>query len=231
VPVDGSDCMASGHDEDADGVDDACDVCPHVVDPAQVDSDGDGVGDACDPQPALPRQQLVLFDPFTSVRPEWSLYDSPVIDGDDLVLDGRASGTAIGRAYAPGNDLLEISLTTRDPSMPEHLVAVMRGTLPTTNLVYCELVRIGSTDTLKYTYRADNSPFETAGVSQVSAPVGAGTGILRYHVGDPHGCSARWQGDVEATGMPPALTTTTQTIYALGLEARVHYFVQIRTLD
>ena len=31
-----------------DGIGDACDVCPTVLDPAQVDTDGDGDGDVCD---------------------------------------------------------------------------------------------------------------------------------------------------------------------------------------
>jgi hypothetical protein len=35
-------------DADADGVGDACDVCPAVSDPGQEDLDGDGAGDACD---------------------------------------------------------------------------------------------------------------------------------------------------------------------------------------
>ncbi len=35
-------------DADADGVCDANDRCPTVVDPAQTDTDGDGLGDACD---------------------------------------------------------------------------------------------------------------------------------------------------------------------------------------
>jgi hypothetical protein len=51
----------AGHDEDGDGIDDACDVCPHLPDPAQIDTDGDGVGDACDPEPTIPRQQFLLF--------------------------------------------------------------------------------------------------------------------------------------------------------------------------
>ena len=36
-----------GHDEDGDGIDDACDVCPQIADD-QRDSDGDAVGDACE---------------------------------------------------------------------------------------------------------------------------------------------------------------------------------------
>ena len=56
----------SGHDEDLDGIDDACDLCPHLVDPAQLDADGDRVGDACDPEPANPRQRIAFF---TTMRP------------------------------------------------------------------------------------------------------------------------------------------------------------------
>jgi hypothetical protein len=51
----------TGHDEDGDGIDDACDVCPHRADPAQVDTDHDGVGDACDPEPTNPHQRIALF--------------------------------------------------------------------------------------------------------------------------------------------------------------------------
>ena len=41
-----------GPDADGDGIGDAEDVCPDVVDPYQYDSDGDGTGDACDDAPA-----------------------------------------------------------------------------------------------------------------------------------------------------------------------------------
>jgi hypothetical protein len=40
-------------DSDADGVLDADDVCPSMMDPAQLDDDVDGVGDACDVCPAI----------------------------------------------------------------------------------------------------------------------------------------------------------------------------------
>jgi len=41
-------------DLDGDGIGDACDDCPAVQDPSQFDSDGDGIGDACDPCPTSP---------------------------------------------------------------------------------------------------------------------------------------------------------------------------------
>jgi hypothetical protein len=85
-------CHPIGHDEDGDGVDDACDVCPHLADD-QTDSDGDRIGDACDPEPANPRQHLVLF---ATMRPG----DQPLATGgqtwtqnaDSIRFDGTGYG-------------------------------------------------------------------------------------------------------------------------------------------
>ncbi len=38
-----------GNDADADGIDDACDVCPGIPNADQRDLDGDAIGDPCDP--------------------------------------------------------------------------------------------------------------------------------------------------------------------------------------
>src|SRR5690348_5557014 len=79
-------CNPVGHDEDGDGIDDACDDCPHIADPSQIDSDGDGVGDVCDPDPASPRESITLFDPMTSQLPFWQ-FDAlaPSYTGDSIV--------------------------------------------------------------------------------------------------------------------------------------------------
>ncbi len=52
------DGVATATDKDADGIDDAMDLCPDIFDPirpmdgsAQADADNDGKGDACDPCP------------------------------------------------------------------------------------------------------------------------------------------------------------------------------------
>jgi hypothetical protein len=54
-----------GHDEDGDGIDDACDLCPQSID--DVDRDGDAVGDACDPRPDDVCEQRLRFDGFAEL--------------------------------------------------------------------------------------------------------------------------------------------------------------------
>ncbi len=94
-----------GHDEDADGVVDVDDTCPHLV-AAQTDRDGDTVGDDCDPYPDTPGESIALFatmvagdQPFTvgtgANDGTWTqLADSVQFSGalgTDLNLMGEAS--------------------------------------------------------------------------------------------------------------------------------------------
>ena len=75
------------HDEDGDGVGDACDNCPATVNADQVDADGDGVGDACDPS-ASTVNRLLLFEGFGSgsLPAGWLAVGNAgwTSDGDDL---------------------------------------------------------------------------------------------------------------------------------------------------
>jgi hypothetical protein len=52
--------VATGHDEDGDGIPDSQDPCPHVAG-TTLDSDNDGVGDDCDPNPTTPTEHWVKF--------------------------------------------------------------------------------------------------------------------------------------------------------------------------
>ena len=78
------------HDEDGDGVEDACDNCPHVAQTSFDDADGDGVGDRCDPDPGR-RDTRLHFYGFSAL-PQGLVQNVDVgggawlIAGDQLVL-------------------------------------------------------------------------------------------------------------------------------------------------
>lgn len=88
------------HDEDQDGVPDACDNCPALAND-QLDSDGDGVGDACDPRPLSPTEHLALFEAFagsgSAVPAGWTAVGGALwtVSGDDLHVVATDGSSAV----------------------------------------------------------------------------------------------------------------------------------------
>ncbi|HTR56488.1 MAG TPA: hypothetical protein VMJ10_37700 [Kofleriaceae bacterium] len=133
---------AVGHDEDGDGVDDACDGCPHVADPAQIDSDGDGVDDVCDPRPTIPRDHIAFFDPFVDgMRPEWQVSPSDyTATGDSVVFDttgGRFTHPLYGNVPAMDTFVLGGSIGAGGDAASRELTLVAY-TNP--SLYFCDLL-------------------------------------------------------------------------------------------
>jgi hypothetical protein len=85
--------VATGHDEDGDGIDDAFDNCPADSNPGQEDADGDQVGDLCDPHPGLAIDRIRYFaslDTFDS--PPWDLINGGWSQANSSVTESMLPG-------------------------------------------------------------------------------------------------------------------------------------------
>lgn len=223
-------CVAIGHDEDGDNVDDACDVCPHISGP-QTDSDGDGVGDACDPEPSLARQSIVLFDPFTSLANWTNMGGSQ--QGDDIVLDATGVSRELVRPYTAANDLFIVGMTAGNAGAGQYNFALVTAPVGPGGF-YCEMFdQGGSFTSTMFTWTTDGSSYMHAGTTDWPAGqhFANGSGTFSYALSPSTcTCNAVWNGTPHGgSGARPAIGVDEQHIYAENFLARLHWFIQIRT--
>ncbi len=225
-----SGCPATGHDEDGDGVPDACDDCPHVADPAQVDTDGDGVGDACDPNPAIPTERITFFDPFTGPRPEWTFTGTPpTYDGEHLLIDATAGEVAGSLPIAPGVDVFELAGRITS-TFAAKLALVARTDM--LSEYYCELFDYGGATKFAITYTPDGSSYPAVDSENVMQDLGAGEVLIRFSTSPTTlSCFTTFPAPSPTVSgpTPSGIVPTTVGFDALDGTFELDYFVQIHT--
>ena len=177
-------CAAAiGHDEDRDGIDDACDPCPFDTN-NEGDLDDDGIANACDPDPLTPNDVLLWsgFDPIS--RAQFTLTDGGW-DGDSyrvtgvgasaLIWDGNPDGTSV----IAGVDVERLEPTTyREVGFIYDAVATSLNSQP--NGTLCVLGRQGVSDDYLEVF-ARNRPLSDVAINRSSSPlsIAAMHGIMR----------------------------------------------------
>ena len=228
----GAACAPVGHDEDGDGIDDACDVCPHLANPDQADRDGDGVGDLCDPHPDDAIDHIALFDPFTAAQPEWTFQGTFTFSGDAIAIQavGSAWDAALPQAttsdaYTIGGHVTSVGTDTQQVSLQ---IAPSSAT-PTS--YYCELYEDSSGDALQLTYTYDGASFTHEG--SVPVPMLAGSEFAMTYSQEQGvlACDAGVAGSPGTTAgtIPTGITANLVFIQAIDVDLDLDYFIQIHS--
>jgi hypothetical protein len=224
-------CVPVGHDEDGDSIDDACDVCPHISDVMQPDRDGDGVGDLCDPNPDVAGERIVLFDPFTSLRPEVTVLATYTLDGDSLTIDARAAAAKVFIAgIPPANDVFRYGVHIAGGGSGTRQITLETYEGPA--YYYCELVDLATVAELKLTYTYDEVTFTPIAAAPIQTPLeNADVFLALDHRPPRFGCETSWPASsqrIEAP-IPAGIAPDQIKIEVHNLLVRFDYFIQIHT--
>lgn len=228
-------CTLVGHDEDLDGIDDACDVCPHIPDPGQADRDHDRVGDACDPHPDLAIDSIAFFDPFTTQLPQWTFSGSgtTAYAQDAVVGRGVGGNWEATLAIATTNDFYAFSgRITAVGIMPSKQVSMqITPSEPSTASYYCEMFENTGIDNLKLTYTYDRITYSNNSISPLS-PISPSVVAMSY---------AQEQGQLDCRGtvsgsigsvsdaVPPGIPAAIVFAQTVDADVELDYFVQIHS--
>ena len=228
-------CVPVGHDEDHDGIDDVCDLCPFLADPDQLDSDGDLLGDICDPNPMVAGERLVKFDSFwPTPDPAWRFEGAaPMLGADAISVDARGSSFYAVLDLVPSSDIFlfggSVAAGTGGAA-GEHQVAIMlRGTAPST--CFCELYSVSGVAKFGLTYTPDAAQFFVIDSTPAQRTIENGdlSMTLAYQP-DLIRCETTWPASRATLSGPPPPGFGAPTAIALrvfGLVGRLDWFAQI----
>lgn len=217
----------AGHDEDADGVDDSCDGCPHIPDPLQPDGDGDGVDDACDPRPTLSGDSITFFDPFTTRLSAWTTVMNATYEGDSVYTAGAR--LTLERPLVPNNDTFVaggeiISL----PAASQHQIIL--GNDDAAASFYCEL-QSDTNGKLAATYTLDSMTYASAKSSPGPVLMPSPFMVGSFVALPTFGCRTSWPVAEQEflTSVPGGIDPTIVGLVSSNLELRFDYYVTIHS--
>jgi hypothetical protein len=221
--------MAVGHDEDGDGVDDGCDVCPQITD-NQLDSDADRVGNSCDL--ATTQETRMFFDPAIAKRPGWRYDANQTLNGDSITLPGTVGASVVMFAGTPGHTVVEAGGRISATDAGDHQLAIHVGREGSTNY-YCELYEAGGSMNAKLTLN-NAGVYSNINATPVPGPLTAGSTIrLVFEHAPPNlRCVVWWNGvryQAATTTAPGVVPLEQIYLAANGIDAEIQYFVQLST--
>ncbi len=232
APIDAALCTGV-HDEDGDGVVDACDNCPGVANADQVDTTEsagpDGVGNACDPRPTE-RDRITFFESFAAPLVGWEVDPLSTVANDRLTT---LATQGYGEAYAPKtstNGIAETRYTITSLNtigmysgvevVAEQSAAGVRG-------YRCMVTQNGGIGTRGVLLQTFVDPYDIV-YGDVGAPrfVVGNSGVLRFTYGGTLACNHRTAAPLDtATAPEPEARTGRVGLGSQYIGTAFHYLV------
>jgi hypothetical protein len=223
-----------GHDEDGDGVDDACDGCPHIAETQPIDRDGDGVNDPCDPSPGSPRERIAAFDPFVTAGAGWEVGGTvtPSYTNDSFVVDTRTGILYLRRDQPamPSGDVFELggALGGQSGSEAKLSLVVESAAVP---YYYCELQDLQASVgfDLAWTYNAVD--YFTGDMHAMQEPLANGPFTITMAIAPPTvTCQTHWPPTANIPNpIPSGITQAGLAFQVYNLDVRIDYFIHIHS--
>jgi hypothetical protein len=225
-------CAPVGHDEDGDGIDDACDVCPQIADPAQADTDGDGVGDACDPNPTTPTEHLVAFESMTAYPADWGVSADATVaatfDGESMHVDAVGGSWYGYWLNVPAHDYYEIGATLgARGSGPQQDFSLSLGADSGMEQYLCESKDQGASNlTIEYT---TGGSYVTPNATALPGPAMGAVTLRVENVAPMLACHFTAAQAFDVTAAVPSIDPSAVSLGVADLDATIDWFVDIRS--
>lgn len=174
-------CTTIGHDEDGDGLDDACDPCPFDS-RNEGDEDGDGIALACDPDPGTANEVLIFSGFDGATRSAFTVFEGSFV-GDSFrgIGQGTAAllwGDQVDRVWVTAG----LSVDALESTQYREIGVIFDAQVTTEsqpNGTYCVLGRNGDADYLEVFGRLRPAGDVLVNNSQSSLPLLGFRGTMR----------------------------------------------------
>lgn len=225
-------CGTSVHDEDGDGLFDACDPCPHLIGGA-ADADGDGVGDLCDPT-ADATERIAQFDPFVTQLPAWSTVvvgpaPAPAWGLDVMTLQARGTVIDATQIPAPTHENVEIVGQITAVDQGPHALAIRVLEAGGVRQFTCEMRVNGGTGSFGLLYTTDGTTFMPVAGVGFTPPLTGDVRLTMENLAPGVRCRAMIgsQEKIVSNLLPVTIGNDALAIRAEGLDVTLTSFVRI----